>query len=87
MTDTFKQDINDIIEYYNARADMFCYLEDAVSWFEQGHNEERMWRCLFEHQRRKDEAKEMFGAFSYDTLSMFVGVFGAKLFIVGKADE
>ena len=87
MTDTFKKDIVDIIEYYNARADMFCYLEDAVSWIEKGHNDERMWRCLFEHQRKKDETKERFDAFSYDTLSILVGAFGVKLIIVGTPDE
>jgi hypothetical protein len=87
MTETFKQDINDIIEYYNARADMFCFLEDAIDWFEQGHNEDRMWRSLFEHQLMKDATKEMFDAFSYDTLSLLVGAFGVKLVIVGTPDE
>lgn len=87
MTDTFKQDIADIIEYYNARADMFGYLEDAISWFEQGHNEERMWRCLIEHQLMKDITNEMFNAFNYDTLCTLVGVFGGKIVIAGNLDE
>ena len=87
MTATFKQDINDIIEYYNARADVFCYLEDAIGWFEKGHNEDRMWRCLFEHQLMKARTEEMFDAFSYDTLSLLVGAFGVKLIIAGNLDE
>ena len=87
MTDTFKQDISNIIDYYNARADMFALLESAIDWFEEGHDEERMWRCLFEHQLIKDATKEMFDAFSYDTLSILVGAFGVKLVIVGTPDE
>jgi len=88
MTDKLKQDIADITEYYIARADMFVLLEQAILWFDEGGNEDsRMWHCLFEHQLLNDHTKELFHSFSYDTLSMFVGVFGAKLFIVGKADE
>ena len=87
MTDTFKQDIVDIVNYYDFRTEMFMQLEQALEYFEKSDNEQRMWNHLFEYALLKDAAKEMFDAFSYDTLSMCVGVFGAKLFIVGKADE
>jgi hypothetical protein len=87
MTDTFKQDISDIIDYYNARADMFELLERAIEWFDEGHDEQRMWRCLFEHQLLKDQTKELFSAFSYDTLSTLVGAYGVKLIIVSTPDE
>jgi len=87
MTDTFKQDIVDIIDYYSARAEMFEQLADAIHWFEKDQTEDRMWRCLFEHQLRKDETEEMFDAFSHDTLSVLVGAFGVKLIINGTLDE
>ena len=87
MTDTFKQDIADITEYYLARSDMFALIESAIEWFEEGDNDERMWRCLIEYQLIKDATDEIFNAFSYDTLCTLVGVFGGKIVIAGNLDE
>jgi len=87
MTDTFKQDIVDITNYYDYRAEMFMSLENAVIYFEDGDNDQLMWNYLIEYAVLKEATKEMFDAFSYDTLSTLVGSFGANLFIIGIADE
>jgi hypothetical protein len=86
MTDTFKQDIDDIITYYDNRSEMFYQIESAVKCFEN-NEEQRMWFHLFEYAMMKEDTKEMFGAFSHETLSMLVGAFGANLIIVVTLDE
>ena len=87
MTDTFKQDIVDITNYYDYRAEMFMSLENAVIYFEDGDNDQMMWNYLIKYAMLKEATKEMFDAFSYDTLSIIVGSFGVKLIIVGTLDE
>lgn len=87
MTQTFKQDIDDIISYYDCRAEMFIQLDSALDYFENSGNEQIMWSHLFDYAMLKDATKEMFDAFSYDTLSLLVGAFGVKLVIVGTPDE
>lgn len=87
MTDTFKQDIVDITNYYDYRAEMFMSLENAVIYFEDGDNDQLMWNYLFEYAMLNDATKEMFDAFSYDTLSLLVGAFGGKIIIAGNLDE
>lgn len=87
MTDTFKQDIVDITNYYDHRAEMFMSLENAVIYFEDGDDDQRMWFHLFEYTMLKDATREMFDAFSYDTLSILVGSFGVNLIIVSTPHE
>lgn len=85
MTETFRKDIDNIIDYYSARAEMFGQLADAIHWFEKDQTEDRMWRCLFEHQLRKDETEEMFDLFDDKTIDMLAGF--KVSFIIGIADE
>jgi len=87
MTDTFQQDLVDITNYYDYRAEMFMSLQNAVIYFEDGDNDQMMWSYLFEYAMLNEATKEMFDAFSYDTLSLLVGAFGVKLVIVGTPDE
>ncbi len=87
MTTTFKQDIVDIVNYYDCRAEMFVQIERALDWFEKSDNEQRMWNHLFEYALLNEATKEMFDAFSYDTLSLLVGSFGGKIIIAGNLDE
>lgn len=87
MTDTFKQDIVDITNYYDYRAEMFMSLENAVIYFEDGDNDQLMWNYLFEYAMLNEATKEMFDAFSYDTLSLLIGSFGGKIIIAGNLDE
>ena len=87
MTDTFQQDIVDIINYYDYRAEMFMSLQNAVVCFEDGDNDQFMWNYLFEYAKLNEATKEMFDAFSYDTLSILVGSFGGKIIIAGNLDE
>lgn len=87
MTDTFKQDIVDIVNYYDCRTEMFLQIERALEYFENSDNEQRMWNHLFEYALLNEATKEMFDAFSYDTLSLLVGAFGVKLIIAGTPDE
>lgn len=87
MTDTFKQDIVDITNYYDYRAEMFMSLENAVIYFEDGDNDQLMWNYLIEYAMLKEATKEMFDAFSYDTLSLLIGSFGGKIIIAGNLDE
>jgi hypothetical protein len=87
MTDTLKQDIVDIVNYYDYRAQMFMEIEQALDLFENTDNEQRMWVHLFEYAMLKEATKEVLNAFSYDTLATLVGAFGVKLIIVGSPDE
>lgn len=87
MTETFEKDIVDIVNYYDYRAQMFMEIEQALDYFNNSDNEQRMWIHLFEYAMLNEATKEMFDAFSYDTLSLLVGSFGGKLIIVGTPDE
>ena len=87
MTDTFQQDLVDITNYYDYRAEMFMSLQNAVIYFEDGDNNQMMWSYLFEYAMLNEATKEMFDAFSYDTLSILVGSFGSKIIIAGNLDE
>jgi len=86
MTDTFKQDIGDIITYYDNRSEMFYQIESAVKCFEN-NEEQRMWVHLIEYGMLKEITKEIFDGFSYDTLSLLLVTFGANIIIVGAPHE
>ena len=87
MTDTFRKDIVDIVNYYDYRAQMFMEIEQALDYFNNSDNEQRMWIHLFEYAMLKEATNEMFNAFSYDTLCNLIGVFGGKIIIAGDFDE
>ena len=87
MTDTFQQGLVDITNYYDYRAEMFMSLQNAAIYFEDGDNNQMMWSYLFEYAMLNEATKEMFDAFSYDTLSILVGSFGGKIIIAGNLDE
>ena len=87
MTDTFEKDIVDIVNYYDCRAQMFMEIEQALDYFNNSDNEQRMWIHLFEYAMLNEATKDMFDAFSYDTLSLLIGSFGGKIIIAGNLDE
>lgn len=67
MSDTFKIDINNILEYYEVRTDQFFAIQNAIYFFEK-NDDQQMWVKLFDYVYYKDIAKGMFNDFSYDTL-------------------
>jgi hypothetical protein len=78
---TLKQDVVNIIIYYDEKAEQFTSLDMAIDMFNNDGSERLMWFHLLEYAMHRENTAQLLNAFTIKSLDILVGSCGAKLII------